>query len=89
MKSGLEYFRIKLLQQFLSAVNDSRQSLLSDLANKATDPVIVMRRFRMLQQLADYEAQIVAKIQTFDTDDYLDFGPAWFNELQYITNYSS
>jgi hypothetical protein len=89
MKSGLEYFRIKLLQQFLSAVNDSRQSLLSDLVNKATDPVIVMRRFRMLQQLADYEAQIVAKIQNFDTDDCLDFVPAWFDELQYITNYSS
>jgi hypothetical protein len=89
MKSGIEYFRIKLLQQFLEATARSRSGLLTDLVNKATDPVIVMRRFRMLRQLAEYESQIVAKIQNFDTDDILDFSRDFIYEIQFITNYSS
>ena len=89
MKSGTEYFRIKLLQQFLEATHKARTHLLADLVNKATDPVITMRRFRMLCQLAEYESQIVAKIQKFDTDDGLDFDSTMFHEIQYITNYSS
>jgi hypothetical protein len=89
MKSSTEYFRVKLLQQFLEATAKSRTSLLADLVNKATDPVIVMRRFRMLRQLAEYESQIVAKIQNFDTDDVLDFSQNILCEIQYITNYSS
>lgn len=89
MKSGIEYFRIKLLQQFLEATARSRSGLLTDLVNKATDPVIVMRRFRMLRQLAEYESQIVAKIQNFDTDDILDFSSDFLYEIRYITNYSS
>jgi hypothetical protein len=89
MKSSIEYFRIKLLQQFLEATAKSRSGLLTDLVNKATDPVIVMRRFRMLRQLADYESQIVAKIQNFDTDDVLDFSQNFMYEIQYITHYSS
>ena len=89
MKSSNNYFRIKLLQQFLNATDRARQQLTASLIDHATDPVIVMRRFRMIKQLAEYEAQIVTKIQNFDTDDVLDFDPVILNEIKFITNYSS
>lgn len=67
------FLRIKLLKEFLKKSSLAKTELLDELVKKATDPVIRMRRFRMLRQLSLLEAQTIKKIADLDTDDPLDF----------------
>lgn len=53
-------------------ITTARDSLLGALISYTEDPVRYARRVRMLCQLAAYEAQIIEKINKFQTDDLLD-----------------
>lgn len=73
MQQDYIFFRLHMLTQFLDEVKQHREQLLHELINRATDPVIRMRRFRMLSQLSQYESQIINKIANIETDDVTDF----------------
>jgi hypothetical protein len=72
-------------------INNQRTLLEKELQEKASDPVIFKRRFRMLSQLADYESQIYKKIYNFVTDDVCDYIQVIYlikTEIQNVTNRS-
>jgi len=73
MSTKQTFYRIVMLQEFLAKVQAAKEELLDELINRATDPVILKRRFRMLSQLALYESIIVSKIYNLETDDNNDF----------------
>lgn len=75
---NVKFYKIKLLQDFLSDTAKVRSQLLEELKINATDPTIVKRRFRMLRHLSQFENQIIEKIQNFDTDDVEDFVYSYF-----------
>ena len=66
------FFKLRLLNEFLVESQARRSMLLEELIDNATDPVVKKRRFRMLSNLAAYEASIIKKIANFDTDDIHD-----------------
>lgn len=72
MRSDIKFYKIKLLNNFLEKTNQARSRLLNELAINATDPTLYQRRLRMLTHLSEYEAQIIKKIQVFETDDPKD-----------------
>lgn len=60
---------------------------MQELLTNATDPVICMRRFRMLQQISVYEGMAIKKIQNLETDDVLDFlKPSFIKEADAVVN---
>lgn len=59
---------LALLDRFLESSQKVRTDLLNELIDNATDPVIRMRRFRMLSHLAAYESQVIQKIHRFHGD---------------------
>lgn len=65
--------RINLLKEFLAHVDRARQQLIDELIDNATDPVIRMRRFRMLHHLAQVESDMIRKISAFESDDLDDW----------------
>ena len=67
------FLRLSLLREFLSHSEKLKKNLLQELVTRATDPVIRMRRFRMLRQLSLYESQIIKKIENLQTDNSYDF----------------
>ena len=67
------FLKVKLLDDFLKETHKQRQKLLEELIIKTNNPVIKMRRFRMLSQLAEYESITIKKIMTLDTNDVTDF----------------
>jgi hypothetical protein len=67
------FLKVKLLDDFLKETHKQRQKLLEELIVKTNNPVIKMRRFRMLSQLAEYESITIKKIMTLDTNDVTDF----------------
>lgn len=73
MSTKQTFYRIVMLQEFLAKVQAAKEELLNELISRATDPVILKRRFRMLSQLALYESIIVSKIYNLETDDNNDF----------------
>ena len=62
MKPNIKFYKIKYIKEF----NDRCDY-------NATDPTIVKRRIRMLEQLAEYQVQIYKKLETFETDDPNDY----------------
>lgn len=60
--------RLDFLRSFLATCQKLRIDLTDELIDNATDPVIRMRRFRMLEHLAIYESQTIEKIYLFDGD---------------------
>ena len=50
-----------------------RQQLINEAIIKTNNPVVNMRRFRMLSQLAEYESVAIDKIMQLESDDVLDF----------------
>lgn len=73
--------RLDFLRSFLSSCQKIRIDLTNELIDNATDPVIRMRRFRMLKHLAIYESQTIEKIYLFDGD------PAeWLLSLQVVND---
>lgn len=90
MSANIKLFKIKLIQNFLSASSEIRNQLLDELIIYATDPIKHMRRIRMLAQLSDYESQIVKKIENFTTDNPDDLNLSFLQfELQNVCNRSA
>lgn len=73
MTTTQTFYRIIMLQEFLEKIQITKKHLLDELINRATDPVILKRRFRMLSQLALYESIVISKIYNIETDDNNDF----------------
>ena len=72
MNNGIKFYKIKLIQKIIKNTTECRNVLMQELVNNATDPTIVKRRIRMLNQLNLYENQLISKIQNFKTDDVDD-----------------
>lgn len=82
--------RINLLCEFLSEVERVKKLLLDELIDNATDPVIRMRRFRMLQNLAQMESDMIQKISAFQSDnleEWQDKTP--FTDISAVVNRSA
>jgi len=79
------FLRLSMLRKFLSHSEKLKKNLLQELVARATDPVIRMRRFRMLRQLSLYESQIIKKIENLETDDSYDF-VFYSNSLEHEAN---
>jgi hypothetical protein len=73
MSEKQTFYRIIMLQEFLVKVQAAKEVLLGELVTRASDPVILKRRFRMLSQLALYESIVVSKIYNLETEDNSDF----------------
>jgi hypothetical protein len=87
---NLKFYKIKILKNFLLHTNEARNQLLDELITNTTDPVLYIRRFRMLTHLAQYENQIIKKIQNFDTDNVEELElTSLINGLQIILNKSA
>lgn len=87
MQQDYIFFRLNILTQFLDEVKKHRAQLLNELIDRATDPVIRMRRFRMLSQLSQYESQIIDKIANVETDNVNDFNENMLDfEISRIVN---
>lgn len=72
MTVNFDFYKLKLVQDTVQLVADARSKLLDELLIHASDPIIKMRRFRMLKQLSQVESQIIEKIWRFETDDHQD-----------------
>jgi hypothetical protein len=59
--------------QLLEDGEKIKQQLISEMLDIATDDILFMRRFRMLQQLAEIESQTVNKIYHYKTNDVRDY----------------
>jgi hypothetical protein len=66
------FFKLRILHEVLTATQKERETLLSELVNSAIDPTIKKRRYRMLSNLATFEASVIKKIYDFETDDLSD-----------------
>jgi uncharacterized protein YjgD (DUF1641 family) len=74
-----------------SCISAHKVALQKELLEQANDPIILKRRFRMIGQLAEYEAQIYKKIYDFSSDDVTDYVIATNDiiyELLNVTNRS-
>jgi hypothetical protein len=84
------FLKVKLLDDFLKETHKHRQKLLEELIVKTNNPVIKMRRFRMLSQLAEYESITIKKIMLLDTDLVTDFVDGGYRgEISNIVDRSS
>jgi len=73
MKSNDTFFKLKVINDFLSATAIARDNLLNECTGRGgTDPVILMRRFRMLSQLSQFEADTIKKIYNLGSDHDVD-----------------
>ena len=94
MKTNNTFFKLKVINDFLTATSAVRARLLNEcISNGGTDPVVRMRRFRMLSQLSQFEAAEIIKIYNLDDDH--DVGSlviglgALLGNIQSVTNRSS
>ena len=79
-----------MLNECLDVIAEEKQRLRQEQIERAGDPIIRMRRFRMLHQLCDYESQMIKKIDQFQTDDLADLiGNPFLCEINHITNRSA
>jgi hypothetical protein len=67
------YYKLVVADIVKSVISQHRELLHQELTNRAADPVVFKRRFRMLSQLADYESQIYKKIYSFQTNNVNDY----------------
>ena len=73
MKHNKTFFKLKVVNDFLNATSKVRNELLEECVGQGgTDPVVRMRRFRMLSQLSQLEADTINKIYSFDSDNDVD-----------------
>ena len=84
------FFRIRLLREFLKEISTVKEKLMEELVVNATDPVIRMRRFRMIRQLCQFEYQTVKKIIDLETDDSLVFlrENSLFSDIRFVSSRS-
>lgn len=67
------FYKTQAAYKILDIINNERESLKSELVAYSNDPVRYKRRFRMLLNLAQYEVNILTKLQNFSSDDTVDF----------------
>lgn len=67
------FYKNYLLAEIESRVGQVRQQLITELIAAGSDLVVYRRRFRMLQQLSIWHAQIIKKLFEFETDDPADY----------------
>ena len=93
MHNNHTFFKLKLLTDFLKTIAESKQLLLNECIEiGGTDPVILMRRFRKLSQLCQYESDIINKINNFEITSFDDVNASRQNilyELHFVTNRSA
>jgi hypothetical protein len=83
------FLKIKLLNDLLKTTQAQRQWLINEAIVKTNNPVINMRRFRMLSQLAEYESVAINKIMLLESDDVYDFiDNAYQSEISNIVDRS-
>lgn len=70
---NVDFLKVKLLNDLLTETHKQREELLKELIIKTNNPVIKMRRFRMLSQLAEYESMTIKKIMLLEADALTDF----------------
>ena len=68
-----KFYRFRLLKQLLAETSKHKDVLLNELINNGTNHTVVTRRFRMIKELCEFEAQIIQKIYQFETTDPNDF----------------
>jgi hypothetical protein len=85
------FLKLLILNTFLQNVADCRAKLLIELNNYGCDPVRRMRRIRMLSQLSQYEADVIKKIDSFETDDPTEWlnMSALIDTIKHITERSA
>ena len=66
------FYKTRTIYYISEHIADRRLSLLKDLVAYTNDPVRYKRRFRILVQLANYEKNILEKIENFITDQQSD-----------------
>lgn len=87
MSTNRTFLKINMLEQFLTETHLKKQQLLTELVDNATDPTILLRRYRMISQLCDYEGQVVNKIYNLKSNDINEFFMReYINELEIIIN---
>lgn len=91
MTSTDTFFKLKVINDFLSATTTARDSLLDECTGRGgTDPVILMRRFRMLSQLSQFEADTIKKIYNLgsghDVDSIMSGLHKLLGRVKIITN---
>ena len=81
------FLQIRMLKNFLAAVQTEKTKLVDELVDNATDPVLRKRRLRMIGQLSSYEAQVIEKISNLQTTDSKDFLKKHFeDELKIVVD---
>ena len=84
------YFKLKMLEDLLAGTAQARQELLKNVVDIGNfDQIRLMRRFRMLRQLSEFEAQIIDKIYNLkvnDVEDYLDQRTAFISEITTVVD---
>lgn len=73
MTPNIKFYKIKFIKEFNERCDYERNRIIIELVDDATDPTIVKRRIRMLEQLTEYQLQIYKKLEAFETDDPDDF----------------
>jgi len=63
------FYKTSTAYKVLDLINVERELLKSELVAYSKDPVRYSRRFRMLINLAQYEVNILTKLQNFYTDN--------------------
>jgi len=66
------FHKTKLIYKISTYIAEKRKIVLRDLVAYTTDPVRYSRRMRTLTQLAQYEHDLLVKIQNFETDEAAD-----------------
>ena len=81
------FLQIRMLKNFLAAVQTEKTKLVDELIDNATNPVLRKRRIRMIGQLSSYEAQVIEKISNLQTTDSRDFLKKHFeDELKIVVD---
>lgn len=85
------FYKTVLVYDFLGEVAKVKQDLLNELLIYGSDPVVHMRRIRILAQLSEFESQVLYKIKNFQTNDPADYklSNIYHQELQEICHRSS
>ena len=73
MQINQTFVKLKLLNDLLTESICTRQSLLDEcISIGGTNPTVLMRRFRMLDQLNQFESDIINKIYNVEIDSILE-----------------
>lgn len=70
MEINQTFFKLKTLKDVLKFAAETRNALLAECIEQGgTNPVVLKRRFRMLSQLSQLEADLITKIYNHHEDD--------------------